>query len=203
MTNGPYLYDDGPEPLHTGAPRSRRGLLVAIFLGTALVAVAAAVALPLVRGSAGEQARQAAGVFVAALQQGDIETAYTLLCVDERARLQPGDVAAEYLRSGTARVGGAADADRDGKPAQRVEVRWTDGDAVARTSLTVVNEDGAHVCGPASPGWAAADPAGRTPAAVRPGAGAAAAGLRDRLPELRVPASRLSCVTRSRARGAR
>jgi len=147
MSSGPYLYDEGPEPLHTGTPRSRRGLLVAIFLGTVLVAVAAAVALPILRGSAGEQATEAASVFVAALRQDDTETAYNLLCVDERARLKPGAVAAEYLRSGTPQVGSAADADREGQPVQRVEVRWIDGGAVTSTFLTVVNEDGAHVCG--------------------------------------------------------
>ena len=79
--------------------------------------------------------------------QDDTETAYNLLCVDERARLKPGAVAAEYLRSGTPQVGSAADADREGRPVQRVEVRWIDGGAVTSTVLTVVNEDGAHVCG--------------------------------------------------------
>jgi hypothetical protein len=149
MTGGPYLYDEGPEDLHPGAARSRRGLLVAIFGGTALVAVAAAVALLLVRGSAGEQATEAAGVFVAALQQDDLETAYGLLCADERARLQPEDVAGEYLRPGTPRIGDATDGDGD---AQRVEVRWTDGDAGSATVLTVVNEDGPSICGTAAAG---------------------------------------------------
>jgi hypothetical protein len=149
---GPYLYDEGPEPLHTGAGRSRRGLLVLILLGTVLVAVAAVVALPLLKGSAGEQASEVAGVFVAALQQGDDQTAVELLCEDERARLQPADVAGEYLRSGTAEIGDVRDAELGDRPAQRVEVRWTDGDAVTSTFLTVVNEDGAHVCGTASTG---------------------------------------------------
>jgi hypothetical protein len=152
MTQGPYLYDEGPEPLHTGAGRSRRGLLVAILLGTVLVAVAAVVALPLVRGTAGEQAGEAAGVFITALQKGDDETAYDLLCADERARLQPAQVAEEYLRPGTATIGDVSDADLGDRPAQRVPVRWTDGDAVTRTFLTVVNEDGAHVCGTTSAG---------------------------------------------------
>ena len=39
MTNGPFLYDDGPAPLHTGTPRRRPWLLLAIFGGTAVVAV--------------------------------------------------------------------------------------------------------------------------------------------------------------------
>ncbi|WP_448624553.1 Rv0361 family membrane protein [Geodermatophilus sp. URMC 64] len=148
MSTGPYLYDEGPEDLHTGTGRSRRGLLVAIFGGTVLVAVAAAVALLVVRGSAGEQATEAAGVFLAALQQDDVETAYGLLCADERARLQPADVAAEYLRPGTPRIG---DTTEDGD-AQQVEVRWTDGDAVSSTVLTLVNEGGARVCGTAAAG---------------------------------------------------
>ena len=52
MTNGPFLYDEGPEPIHTGAPRRRQGLLLWIFGGTALVAVLMVVLLPLVKGSA-------------------------------------------------------------------------------------------------------------------------------------------------------
>ena len=144
---GPFLYDEEPEPRSTGTPRSRRGLLVAILLGTVLVAVAAAVAMPLVKGSAGEQASEVTGVFVAALQQDDVETAYQLLCRDERARLRPDAVAGEYLQPGSATIADADDAERGGRAAQRVEVRWTSGDAVTSTFVTVVNEDGAHVCG--------------------------------------------------------
>ena len=145
---GPYLYDEGPEPLHAGTGRSRRGLLVAILLGTVLVAVAAVIALPLVKGTAAEQSTQAAQVFFAALRQGDTETAHGLLCADERARLQPDQVAGEYLRSGTPTIGTATDAGT----AERVTVRWTEGGAVTRTFLTVVNEDGAHICGTTTDG---------------------------------------------------
>jgi hypothetical protein len=152
MSTGPFLYDEGPEPLHTGAGRSRRGLLVVVFLGTVLVAVAAAVALPLLRGTAAEQAGEAAGVFVAALQQGDTETAYGLLCAEERARLAPEQVAVEYLRAGTPRIGEVADDEFAGRTAQRVEVRWTDGGAATTTFLTVINADGAHVCGTTTAG---------------------------------------------------
>jgi hypothetical protein len=152
MTAGPYLYDDDPVPLHTGTPRRRRGLLVAVFGGTALAAVALAVALPLVRGSAADQATEAATVFVAALRAGDTGTAYQLLCDAERARLRPDDVAGEYLRPGTGRVAGAEGEERAGRPAQRVEVRWTDDGAVSSTFLTVVNESGAHVCGTTATG---------------------------------------------------
>jgi hypothetical protein len=123
-----------------------------ILLGTVLVAVAAVVALPLVTGTAGEQASQAAGVFVAALHQGDTETAYSLLCTDERARLQPDQVAGEYLRPGTPAIGDATGADLGGTPAERVAVRWTDGEAVTRTFLTVINESGAHICGTTTDG---------------------------------------------------
>ena len=148
MSTGPYLYDDGPEPLHTGTGRRRGPLLVVILLGTVLLAVAAVVALPLIKGTAGEQATQAAQVFVAALGQGDTETAYGLLRSAEQARLQPGQVAAEYLRPGTPKIGTATD---DGS-AERVTVRWTDGGAVTRTFLTVVNEGGAHICGTTTSG---------------------------------------------------
>ena len=143
MSTGPYLYEEGPEPLHTSPGRSRRGLLVAILLGTVVVAVGFVVALPLVKGTAGEQSTQAAQVFFAALQQGDTDTAYGLLCTDERARLKPDQVAAEYLQPGTPTIEKATDAGTT----ERVTVRWTEGGAVTRTFLTVVNEDGAHVCG--------------------------------------------------------
>ena len=152
MSTGPYLYGEGPEPLHTGTPRSRKGLLVGVFTGTVAVAVAAAVALPLLTGSAGKQATETAGVFVAALQKGDTGTAYELLCDDERARLKPGDVAAVYLRPGTGTVAGSSDAELSSLPAQRVEVRWTDGGTVARTFLTVINQSGPHVCGTSASG---------------------------------------------------
>jgi hypothetical protein len=151
-TQGPYLYDESPETPFTGTPRSGKGLLVAILGGTVAVAVAAVVALPLFKGTASEQAQQSAGVFLAALAQGDTETAYGLLCTDERARLTPEGVAGAYLQPGTGRVVAATDADRDGAQAERVEVRWTDGDAVTRSYLTVVNEDGAHVCGTSAAG---------------------------------------------------
>ncbi|MGY1616698.1 hypothetical protein ACI797_08120 [Geodermatophilus sp. SYSU D00691] len=149
MTQGPYLYDEGPEPLHTGAARSRRGLLVVVLGGTVLAAVAAALALPLVKGSADEQAREVAGVFVAALQQGDTETAFELLCESEQARVAPDRLADEYLVPGTGEVVGAEDGEGS---AQRVEVEWTDDGAVTSTFLTVVSQGGAKVCGTSSSG---------------------------------------------------
>jgi hypothetical protein len=141
MSTGPFLYDEGPEDLHTGTPRSRRGLLLAVFGGTVLLAVLMVVLMPLVKGSAGEQARETAGVFLAALQKNDTETAYGLLCDQERARLQPGEVAAEYLTGEDGRVIAAEDG-TDG--AQHVAVRWADG---VTSRWTVVAESGAHVCG--------------------------------------------------------
>ena len=140
MSQGPLLYDEDPETPFTGTPRNRRGLLVALGLGTVLVAVAAVVAMVLIRGTADEQATEAAGVFFAALQKDDLETAYGLLCADERARLQPEDVAGAYVHEGTPEVVGSSDGD-DG--AQLVEVRWSD----TTTELTVVSEQGAHICG--------------------------------------------------------
>jgi|tagenome__1003787_1003787.scaffolds.fasta_scaffold20798039_2 hypothetical protein len=151
-TPGPFLYDESPETPFTGTPRSRKGLLAGILAGTVAVAVAAVVALPLIRGTAHEQAQESAGVFLAALAQGDTETAYGLLCADERARLTPDGVAAAYLRPGRGRVVDATDADHDGVQAERVEVRWTADGAPATTYLTVVNEDGAHVCGTSAAG---------------------------------------------------
>ena len=146
MTEGPFLYEDGPEPLHTGSPRRSGKLLVLVFGATALVAVLMVVLLPLVKGSAGDQSREVVQVFLAALDKGDTETAYQLLCEDERAALAPDEVAARYVvgGGGPGQVVAASDADADGAPAQHVRVRWSDG-SLAR--FTVVNSDGPHVCG--------------------------------------------------------
>jgi hypothetical protein len=144
--SGDYLYDDDPAPLHTGTPRSRQGLLVALGLGTVLVAVVMVLLLPLVSGSAGDQAEEVGRVFTAALAQGDTETAYGLLCDTERARLQPGDLAGAYLHEGTPHVTGS----RDGGGAQThrlVDVRWGEGAGATATDLVVVPEGGTKVCG--------------------------------------------------------
>jgi hypothetical protein len=145
VTEGPFLYDDGPEPLHTGSPRRSGKLLVLVFGATALVAVLMVVLLPLVKGSAGDQSREAVGVFLAALHKGDTETAHQLLCEQERAHLTPDGVAARYVvGGGPGRVVSASDARVDGAPAQQVQVQWSDG---SRSRFTVVNSDGPHVCG--------------------------------------------------------
>ncbi|HEX2073590.1 MAG TPA: hypothetical protein VHF92_07380 [Geodermatophilus sp.] len=152
MSEGPYLYDDGPAPLHTGTPRQRNGLLLGLLGGTVAVAVGMAVALPLVKGTAEEQAREVAGVFLAALEQGDTETAFELLCEEERARLGADRFQAEYRQPGTGRVVDASEGEVDGEPVQRVEVRWEDGGTTRTSTLTVVNEDGPRVCGTAEGG---------------------------------------------------
>src|SRR4029453_12086602 len=125
--SGPYLYDDDPMPLHTGTPRRRHGLLLALLVGTVLVAVGMVAAMYLVRGSPDEQAREVVGVFLAALEQDDTETAHGLLCEDERARLQPGDVAQEYLGAGPGAIVGTEKAELDGGAVQDVWVLWEKG----------------------------------------------------------------------------
>jgi hypothetical protein len=145
MTEGPFLYDDGPEQLHTSAPRRRQGMLLWVFGGTALVAVLMVVLLPLLTGSAGDQSKEVVQVFLAALDQGDNDTAYQLLCEAERAEVAPDDVAARYLGGdGTGEVVGVADGEVGGDPVQRVTVEWPGGSS---TEFTVVNADGPHVCG--------------------------------------------------------
>ena len=142
---GPYLYDDDPAPLHTGTPRNGQRILIAILAGTVLVAVGMVAAMLLVKGSPDEQAEEVAGVFLAALQQDDVETAHELLCQAERVNLSPAGIAPVYLAETPGRIVGA-DAAGDGQ--LRVEVRWADG---ATTAWTVIGEDGPRVCGVAVP----------------------------------------------------
>ena len=142
---GPYLYDDDPAPLHTGTPRGRQGLLLALLAGTVLVAVGMVAALFLVKGSPEEQAQEVAGVFLTALEQGDVETAYQLLCEDERAALPPEGLVSTYLAETPGRVVGAEAA---GEGELRVQVRWADG----RTAeWTVIGADGPRICGTTGP----------------------------------------------------
>jgi hypothetical protein len=142
---GPYLYDDDPAPLHTGTPRSGRGLLIAILAGTALVAVGMVAALYLVKGSPEEQAQEVAGVFLAALEQDDTDTAHQLLCQAERANLSPASVPTAYLDQTPGRVVGSQAA---GEGQLRVEVRWADG---SMSQWTVISEDGPRICGATAP----------------------------------------------------
>jgi hypothetical protein len=103
-----------------------------------------AVGLPLVKGSPEEQAREVTGVFLAALAQDDVETAYGLLCQEERARVTPQALPAEYAPGGAGEVTGTIADQVDGTPVQRVEVTWSDG---STSVLTVASEQGARVCG--------------------------------------------------------
>ena len=146
MSGGPYLYDDDPAPLHTGTPRRRQGLLIAILAGTVLVAVGVVAAMFLVKGSPEEQAQEVAGVFLAALEQDDTETAHQLLCQDERANLTPASVGPAYLDATPGRVVGS---DAAGEGQLRVEVRWADG---SRSQWIVISEDGPRICGATGPG---------------------------------------------------
>ena len=144
MTDGPYLYDDDPAPLHTGTPRPARALILTVIGGTVAVAVGMAVGLPLVKGSPEEQAREVTGVFLAALAQDDVETAYGLLCDEERIRLTPQAVPTEYAAGGRGEITGTIADEVDGAPVQRVDVAWSDG---STSTLTVVSEQGTRVCG--------------------------------------------------------
>jgi hypothetical protein len=145
MTTGPFLYDDDPAPLHTGTPRRRPALLLAIFGGTAAFAVLMVVLMTVVRGSGEEQAQEVAGVFLKALAQDDSQTAHELLCQEERVRLSPEEVAGAYLREGTPELGPV----RDDGDARLVPVQWSDG---TTTELTVIGENGPRVCGVSAAG---------------------------------------------------
>ena len=146
-TEGPFLYDDDPQPLHAGPGRPRRGLLLALGAGTVAVAVGAVVLLPLLTGSAEEQVTEVADVFTRALAAGDAETAWGLLCEDEQSRLRADQVAGDYLAPGSPSVGDPAEGELDGRRAELVPVTWDDGGTGTTVQLTVVAEDGAKVCG--------------------------------------------------------
>ncbi len=139
-TEGPFLYDEGPAPLHTGAPQRSGKILVLMLGGTVLVAVLVVFLGYVLRGSGTEQATEVSGVFLSALAADDTETAHALLCEAERARLEPAEVAGDYLGEGTPELG---EVRRDGD-ARLVPVRWSDG---ATSELTVIGEDGLRICG--------------------------------------------------------
>jgi hypothetical protein len=137
---GPFLYDDDPAPLHTGAPQ-RSGKWMALILGGTVVAAVLVVLVGvLVRGTGSEQATEVTGVFLTALAADDTETAHALLCQDERARLEPDEVAGAYLGGGDPELG---EVRRDGD-ARLVPVRWEDG---TTSELTVIGQDGLRICG--------------------------------------------------------
>jgi hypothetical protein len=149
LTSGPFLYDDEPAPLHTGTPRRRTGLVLGLLIGTVVVAVAMVAVLYLVRGSPAEQSEEAVGVFLAALDRGDDETAHQLLCAEVRAELEAGEVPAEYRPALPARVVGSEKDEVDGTTVYEVEVRGADG---ATSSFAVLSEDGPRLCGTSSAG---------------------------------------------------
>ena len=144
MSTGPFLYDDGPAALHTGTPRRRGGLLLALFGGTVLIAVLMVLLLPLVQGSPEEQSRQAVGVFLQAMAKGDTGTAHDMLCDKERTRLTAAELADAYVGPQPGRVVSATKDAKSGDAAELVQVRWADGSA---SRFTVVPEGGARVCG--------------------------------------------------------
>ncbi|MCW2634671.1 MAG: hypothetical protein JWQ99_1038 [Blastococcus sp.] len=145
MSDGPYLYDDDPEPLHTGAPRRSGKLLVLVFGATAVVAVLMVVLLPLIKGSPEDQAREVTGVFLAALDKGDTETAYGLLCDEERARLDPDEMNAEYVAgNGIGRIVSVEEGRAGDVLSRDVGVEWPGGGSA---TLVVVNSGGPRVCG--------------------------------------------------------
>jgi hypothetical protein len=139
---GPFLYDEGPEPLHTGAPRRSGKILVLVFGGTVLFAVLMVVLTLALRGTGSEQAEEVSGVFLAALAAEDTETAYGLLCQEERIRLSPEEVAGEYLTGEDPRLGAV----REDGDARLVPVEWSDG---TTSEMTVIGEDGLRICGTA------------------------------------------------------
>jgi hypothetical protein len=140
MTNGPYLYEEGPEPLHTGRGRSHNGHMLAVLAATIVLALGMVAGLFFFRGSPAEQSEEAVGVFLAALAADDTETAHQLLCADERGRLEPAEVAGAYLGETPGKVTGS----RDAGDVQRVQVAWADGSSSA---LSVISEQGPRICG--------------------------------------------------------
>lgn len=141
---GPFLYDDEPERLHTGTPRNANRLLLVIMLGTVLVGVAMVLLLPVVRGTPDEQSTAAVSALYAALGDGDLDSARQLLCEAELERLAGADPAEDYVRGTGPEVTGTAGGEVEGDTVRLVDVRWDDG---ATATLTVVNERGPRVCG--------------------------------------------------------
>ena len=144
MSSGPFLYDDDPAPLHTGTPRRRNGLIVALLGGTVVVALLMVGATYWLKGTSEDRAREVVGVFLAALEQRDTETAHQLLCDAERARVPADSVVAEYARAESGEVTTVTEEDgRDGV-VREVGVEWSDG---TESVLLLVSEDGPKICG--------------------------------------------------------
>jgi hypothetical protein len=144
MTNGPYLYDDDPAPLHTGTPRNRNWSIVLLLGLTVLLAVGTVVGMVLFRGSPTDEAEERAGVFLAALAADDVETASALLCEDGRRGLSGEEALEPYASVAGATAGSAREAEIDGELVQLVPV--TDA-GVTTAELVLVPEGGPRVCG--------------------------------------------------------
>ena len=146
-TQGPFLYDDDPAPLHTGTPRNRNGTIIALLSVTVLIAVLMVGGMVFFKGTASDQAEEVAGVFTRALAAGDTETAYGLICASERGRITPDQLAGDYLQPGTPTITGSRGTRIDDEPVRYVQVRWDDAGTIRTTELTVVPEGGTEVCG--------------------------------------------------------
>jgi hypothetical protein len=144
MTNGPYLYDDDPTPLHTGAPRGRNWSIVVVLALTVLAAVGTVVGMYVFRGSPADESEERARVFVAALGADDLETASALLCQEQRDGRSADEALEPYRAAAGGTVGEARAGEVDGGPAQLVPVRSADG---TTTHLVLVPEGGPRVCG--------------------------------------------------------
>ena len=141
---GPFLYDEAPEPLHTGTPRRRNGLIVALLGGTVLVALLMVAGTYWLKGTPEDRVREVAGVFLAALEQRDVETAHQLLCEAERARVTAEGVVAEYGSAGSGDITTVTEEDGPGGIVHEVGVAWSDG---TESVLVLVGENGPRVCG--------------------------------------------------------
>jgi hypothetical protein len=142
--SGPYLYDDDPAPLHTGAPRNRNWSIVVVLVLTVLLAIGTVVGMYVFRGSPADEAEEVAGVFVAALAADDVETASGLLCEEQRRGVTGDDAVEPYRHEGTGTLGEAREVEVDGDPAVVVPVRYSDGTS---TELVLIPEGGPRVCG--------------------------------------------------------
>jgi hypothetical protein len=141
--NGPYLYDEDPEPLHTGTPRNRNWSIVVVLALTVLLAVGTVVGMYVFRGSPSDEAEERAGVFVAALAADDVETASALLCEELRDAATDDEALEPYTGLAGGTVGEAREEDLDGGPILVVPVRA--GGTTAE--LVLIPEGGPKVCG--------------------------------------------------------
>jgi hypothetical protein len=141
--DGPYLYDDNPEPLHTGTGRNRNWSIIVLLGLTVLLAVATVVGIYVFRGSPTDEAQERAHVFLAALAADDSETAAALLCEKARDGRTDDEALEPYAALSSATEGKAREVQENGKPVVIVPVEG----AGASTELVLVPEGGPKVCG--------------------------------------------------------